>query len=126
MIVNLVLNLVLMGPLKHAGLSLATALSAWLNIALLAYFLRTRGHLRFDARLKRRLPRMVLAAALMGLALWLAAWVLAAPLAGGLGLKAAALSLLVMGGLALYALLAQGLGAARLGELKAMLARPGA
>ncbi len=126
MIVNLVLNLVLMGPLKHAGLALATALSAWLNIALLAYFLRARGHLHFDARLRRRLPRMVLASALMGLALWLAAWALAAPLAGGLGLKAAALSLLVMGGLALYALLAQGLGAARLGELKAMLARPGA
>ena len=126
MIVNLVLNLVLMGPLKHAGLALATALSAWLNIALLAYFLRARGHLHFDARLRRRLPRMVLASALMGLALWLAAWALAAPLAGGMGLKAAALSLLVMGGLALYALLAQGLGAARLGELKAMLARPGA
>jgi len=35
MIVNMVLNLILIWPLQHAGLALATSLSSWLNAALL-------------------------------------------------------------------------------------------
>ncbi len=126
MLANLVLNLVLMVPLAHAGLALATALSAWLNIALLARGLGRRGHLAPDGRLKRRLPRMALAALAMGLVLWLGAEALAGPLSGGFAARVAALGVLVVGGLVLFAALAQALGAFRLAELKAMLARPGA
>ncbi len=36
---NIVLNLLLIGPLAHAGLALATSLSAFLNASLLYYFL---------------------------------------------------------------------------------------
>lgn len=39
---NLILSLLLMGPLKHAGLALATALAAVLNLGFLLYFLRRR------------------------------------------------------------------------------------
>jgi len=41
---NLVLNLTLVGPLQHAGLALATSLSAFINAGLLFYFLRKGGH----------------------------------------------------------------------------------
>ena len=49
---------------------LATALAAWLQAGLLAWSLRGRGHLKLDARLRRRLPRMLLASFLMGAVLW--------------------------------------------------------
>ncbi len=44
--VNMVLNLLLIFPLQHAGLALATSLSAWLNAALLARGLYRKGWFR--------------------------------------------------------------------------------
>ncbi len=43
MVVNMVLNLVLVFPLAHAGLALATSLSAWLNAIWLLYLLQREG-----------------------------------------------------------------------------------
>lgn len=43
MVANMVLNLIFMFPLKHAGLALATSLAAWLNAGLLFHGLRTQG-----------------------------------------------------------------------------------
>lgn len=42
MIVNIFLNLLLMGPLKHGGLALATSLSSLMNVILLIIILRRR------------------------------------------------------------------------------------
>ena len=42
MLLNIVLNLVLMGPLKHGGLALATSLAGLFNVILLIHFLRQR------------------------------------------------------------------------------------
>ncbi len=42
MVSNIILNLILMGPLKHAGLALATSLSAIINLGGLVYYLRKR------------------------------------------------------------------------------------
>ena len=123
-IFNVAAALVLMQFLAHVGIALATALSAWGNAGALAFLLHRRGFLVPDARLKRRLPRITIAAALMAVALWAAAeWWLAAPLAGTLVVKAAALAALVVGGLAVFAVLALATGAAGLGELRRMLAR---
>ena len=121
LVVNLVLNLILMGPMKHAGLALATAIAAWLNVGLLGWVLIRRGHLQADARLKRSLPRAGLAALLMAAALWFLGDRLAPAFAAGLGLKIAALAGLVAAGLAVYGLAAQVLGVARLNDLKAMI-----
>ena len=79
---NLVLVLILMWPLAHVGIALATALSAWLNAVLLAWLLRRDGLLQPDRRLKRRLPRIVGAALAMAAALWLAARLAGAAAAG--------------------------------------------
>jgi putative peptidoglycan lipid II flippase len=42
MILNVFLNVMLMGPLLHGGLALATSLSAFFNVALLVFILRKR------------------------------------------------------------------------------------
>ncbi|MEK7845350.1 MAG: murein biosynthesis integral membrane protein MurJ, partial [Nitrospinota bacterium] len=39
MVANVIFNLILMYPLKHAGIALATSLSAMLNLSLLIYYL---------------------------------------------------------------------------------------
>jgi putative peptidoglycan lipid II flippase len=68
--VNVVLNIILMGPMKIAGLALATAISAWINCLLLYYTLHTRGHFTFDDRVKQRLWRIALASAIMAAAVF--------------------------------------------------------
>ncbi len=125
--VNLVLNLVLMGPLQHVGLALATALSGWLSAGLLAVSLHRRGHLVADARLRRRLPRIVLSAAVMAAALWAGVSALAPWLAGGTALKTGALAVLVLGGLVVFAAMGRLTGAVARGDLRNMLgsAAPG-
>ncbi len=52
------------------GLALATAIAAWINVALLALGLWHRGFLSLDARNRGRLPRILLASLLMGALLW--------------------------------------------------------
>lgn len=76
MVVNVILNLILMRSLGHVGIALATAVSAWLNAALLGGVLARRGHLIADARLIKRVPRILLASAAMGLAVWVSLFVL--------------------------------------------------
>lgn len=125
MIANVAMAVVLMQFIAHAGIALATALSAWINAAALAFLLKRRGYFAADGRLRRRLPRTVLAAALMGAALWVLQAPLAPLLAADLPQRVGALALLVAAGLFLFAVLAHVLGAARLGELRAALGRGG-
>lgn len=49
LVVNMLLNILLIMPLKHAGLALASSLSAWLNAGLLLHGLRTRGMFQWQA-----------------------------------------------------------------------------
>jgi putative peptidoglycan lipid II flippase len=119
--VNLVLNVALMIPFKHAGLALATAISAWVNVWLLYSTLRRRGHFPVDARLANRLRKTVIAATIMGGGLFLGHSQLTNWLAGDTTLRIAALVILVLGGMALYGLAVQISGAARFSELKSQL-----
>jgi putative peptidoglycan lipid II flippase len=122
-IVNVTLNLLLMGPLAHVGIALATAIAAWLNAGALALILRRRGHLALDARLKRSLPRIAAAAAAMAAGLWGGTVALAPLLADGLAARAPALAALVAGGLALYFGCAIAFGAVGRDDLKRLLLR---
>jgi putative peptidoglycan lipid II flippase len=112
-----------MGPLGHVGVALATAISAWLNVALLALTLRRRSALTLDGRLLSRLPRIVLSTAGMAVMLWYLQPLLAGLASGGKTGQALALAALIGAGIAAYFALAQLSGAARLGEIKAMLRR---
>ncbi len=123
MIANVILNLILMQVWGHVGIALAAALSNWGNAVALAVVLHRRGHLSMDARLRARLPRILVVTALMGAALVAGAWGLSGWLAAGDPWRSLALALLVAGGIVVYGLGAQGLGAARIGELKSLLRR---
>jgi putative peptidoglycan lipid II flippase len=118
-LVNVALKLVLMQPLSQVGLALATSAASWVNCALLATLLFRRGFLVLDARLKRRVPRQLLAALAMAAVLV----GLQAPLAElmavhDLVVRTFALGLLVSAGMATYAMAGLALGVVSLAELK--------
>ncbi|WP_345740389.1 murein biosynthesis integral membrane protein MurJ [Halomonas getboli] len=72
MVANMVFNLILIWPLAHAGLALATSLSAFLNAGLLAHLLRRQGVLRFQPGWGRYAVQLLGGCAVMGLGLaWL-------------------------------------------------------
>lgn len=102
MVANMALNLALVWHLEHVGLALATALSAWLNAALLWFGLRRAGVYRPTPGWGSTLLRFLLAGAAMGAALvWLAGrtdvWT-----TGGIVARSGWLALLVGGGAVLY------------------------
>ncbi len=123
MLVNLIGNLILIWPLAHIGVGVATAISAWVNVALLWFTLRKRGHIEVDARLRQKAWRIVLAAIAMGVALWFGNELIEGQLGTGLWRRVAVLSVLVSAGGAVYALAILLLGAYRLSELKTLLRR---
>jgi putative peptidoglycan lipid II flippase len=130
MVVNIALNLILMRPLGHVGIALATALSAWLNAGLLGIVLMRRGHLVADLRLRTRLPRILLASFAMGAVLWvgLAGIVIVfGPLFGSFGVPAGAemprafgLAGLIGLGVAVYGGILLASGGAALSDLKGL------
>jgi putative peptidoglycan lipid II flippase len=120
---NVVFNLALIGPLKHVGIALASALSGWLNFTLMAIILHRRGHFRIDAQFIRRAPRLILAAALMGGALYGGMIVLNVPLHGANLLRIATLAALIAGGAVIYALVVLVLGGMKWSELRRALKR---
>lgn len=104
MVVNLAANLALVWPLRHVGIALGTAISAWVNAALLWGLLARRGQFALDARARRLLPRLVLATAGMAAALLALLPLIARWHPHGLVAEAAALGLLIgVGGLAYLA-----------------------
>lgn len=123
---NLVGNLVLIWPFQHVGIALATALSAWLNVALLARGLARKGRLVPDAAFRRALPRMLVAAAAVAALLLLAAPALMPLAAGTAPERAAAMLALVGGGAIVYLGLGSAIGAWQPRALLAALRRPAA
>ena len=122
--VNIVLTLVLSGPFLHIGNAMATTTAGWVNALALGWLLARNGHFTLDARLRRRMPRILGAALAMALVLAGAARLLQAPLHGGtMALEVAALAALIGIGLAAYAGFALALGAGSLAEFKALLRR---
>ncbi len=122
-IANTVAALILMQKFAHVGIAGATAISAWLNCVLLALALRKRGYFAPDKRVLRRLPGMIAASAVMAGALWFAVPHTRPWLAGHLAERAAALTGLVILGLAVFAAAAVLFRAADLGEVKRLLRR---
>ena len=121
--INVVLNLTLIQFLAHVGIALATAISAWINALLLAYFLHRRGQFQTDVRLRQRITRILIAALGMATILWGALSLLESVYADGQTGRIAVLAVLVLGGMALYFALALLFRAAALGDIKSLLAR---
>ncbi len=68
MLTNILLSLILMGPLRHGGLALANSLASWLNFTLLFLLLRKRLGGIEAARIKRSFLKAIAAAVIMGIA----------------------------------------------------------
>ena len=121
--VNLILNLLLIMPLKQMGPPLATAIASTVNVALLYRALRRRGHFVPDARLARRVFRLVAAAAIMGVALWFANDALAPYTLGDRLQRTGAMVLLVGAGAFVYAAACFVTGAYHVQDLTSLVRR---
>jgi putative peptidoglycan lipid II flippase len=100
---NVLLKIVLMGPLAQVGLALATAVGAWVNLLLVLGFAVRAGYLHFDRALLRSFAKFLLCGIVLGAALWLAARFAAMQFAHLSALRdEAALLLLVVVGMVVY------------------------
>jgi len=117
------------GGMGFLGLAIATSVAGWINVALLARTLLTRGLWRLDARLIARLPRQVLAAAVMGAAVWAMAgpgadWITGlAPALGQDPGKLIVLGAAVALGAAVYGAAALAVGALKPSDLRDLVRR---
>ncbi|MFC3173211.1 murein biosynthesis integral membrane protein MurJ [Novosphingobium bradum] len=123
MVVNLVGNLALILPLQHMGPPLATAIASTVNVAMLYRTLVARGHFVMDARLRRRAPRLVLAALAMGVALWFGQGLLTPYVHGTWLVRFAALAALVSAGTVVYGLATVVMGAFSKDDIALLLRR---
>ena len=121
--VNIAANIVLIPLLGHVGPPLATALASTVNVAMLYRTLRKRGHFAVDAQLRRRLPRLAVAALLMGAAVFGLESLLDPYLVGPMAMRYAALVVLVGTGCAIYGLACFVTGAFRVADVKALIRR---
>ncbi|UCH75455.1 MAG: murein biosynthesis integral membrane protein MurJ, partial [Rhodospirillales bacterium] len=117
---NIVLAVALMQLILHSGIALATSLSYWFSAGALGLILHRRGQLRFDHRVRRRVPMIVLCAGVMGLAVWWLGLALADPLVGSLWQRVAALAAIVIAGAAIYGTLVLVTGTMKLADLAAL------
>lgn len=123
LLVNVVIAVGLAPVIGYLAAAFGTTLAGWAMVVLLWRGTRGMGEAAtWDARLKRRLGRIVLASALMGGFLVGLAWGLAPWLETG-GLRYIALALLVGLGIISYFALGHLLGAFRLAEFKRALRR---
>ncbi|MGK6356489.1 murein biosynthesis integral membrane protein MurJ [Sphingomonas sp. DT-207] len=122
-VVNIAANLALIPLIGHIGPPLATALSSTVNVWMLYRALAQRGHFVADAQLKRRLPRLALAAVLMGAAIFGFDRLLDPWLNGLIWQRYAALVVLVGAGVAIYGVACFVTRAFLLSDLKALIRR---
>ncbi|HEY7669494.1 MAG TPA: lipid II flippase MurJ, partial [Hyphomicrobium sp.] len=113
------------GWMPHLGIALATSIGGWLNAGLLWLGLIKRGLFKTDARLARVLPLILASSFAMGVVLSLLAAELDPWFGAGNSLlvRVAALGTLVGAGAAVYFLVAQLTGAARLELIRAAMRR---
>ena len=104
LVANLVLNLALVVPLQHAGLALATSLAAFINAALLYRGLRREGIHRPRPGWTGFIAKIVFANVLMAAFLFYARGEPSLWLAADITDRVVRLSLMVIGGAAIYAL----------------------
>jgi putative peptidoglycan lipid II flippase len=116
MLSNIVLNLILVFPLKHAGLALATSLSAYINAGLLYYHLRRDGYYQAGEGWGRYLLIIAVAIAAMAAMLLFLVPDPAAWLDWNVYRRAAQLLLWVAGGALCYFIVLRLFGV-RLGEM---------
>jgi len=120
---NLGLNLTLMQIFAHVGIAMATAISAWVNAALLLIFLYKRGQFQTDARLRNRACRIFLATLGMATVLWIVHTAFQGLYDASQVARIGLLAILVFGGLVVYFVLILMFRAAAISDFKSLLRR---
>jgi len=100
--VNVLLKLLLMGPLAQVGLALATAVGAWINLLLVLGFAVRAGFLELNKPLMLSLLKFIACGGVLAAALWLAARFAAVHFSGLPLHDEAALLLLIAVGAVVY------------------------
>ncbi|MDM8553041.1 murein biosynthesis integral membrane protein MurJ, partial [Desulfobacterales bacterium HSG2] len=78
-IANIILGIILMGPMSHGGLALSTSLASMLNLGLLTHALRSKlGSLKWKNILKSAC-KSVLCSVIMGFIVWIIAFLIFSP-----------------------------------------------
>lgn len=116
-VVNIVVSLLLFGPLGHVGIAIATTVAAWVNVVLLARGLK--GMVHPSKEFWSRSLRTVAASVVMGVIVWLGLQVLAGWFDEAFWKQCVALGLLIGLGMSVYAVLVLWWKATSMGELKA-------
>ena len=66
-----------MFPLQYVGIALATSISSWLNVFLMAHTLKKRDWLRLEKRLFWQVGKILFASIIMAVCLWILTPILA-------------------------------------------------
>jgi putative peptidoglycan lipid II flippase len=115
---NVVLDWVLMGPLRHGGLALATSLAQCINLTLLLWMLRLKVGKLGLRMVGRSLGKIVVSTAVMAAVSWLVfRWVAYGVPGDELGLKALRVFVPLLAGMAGYFTVAHLVSAPELPEL---------
>jgi putative peptidoglycan lipid II flippase len=126
--INLIGNLILIPLLGrfgygHVGPPLATAVASTVNVWMLYHTLRKRGHFHSDRQLRRRVPRLALAALIMGASLFWLTPAVDPYLTGSIVRRGIGLIVLVGAGAAVYAAACFLTGAFVLDDVKLLMKR---
>lgn len=111
-LINLTFNLILMFPLKHVGMALATSIAGWANVVLMVRALKKRSWLTIERRLVVQSVRILACCGAMVLVLYGLSYVTAPYLARGEIVRFTALFAQCAVGLAAYLLAALALDVA--------------
>lgn len=124
-VANIGISLALFPSLAHVGIALATAISAWINAALLAVFLALRGHFALSLREWGKHGVIVLVSVVMGAVLYVLAQRGAGHMAADVPVweQVGVLGVLVAFGMVVYFTLIHFSGAQPLGQLLRRLRR---
>lgn len=120
MVVNVGIAAGLAPVIGFISAALGTTLAGWVNLVLLWQGTRRLGSFGVDARLRTRLPRILLSSALMGA---LAYAIAEAGARWQPGMPALALAVIVIVAMAAYGLISLALGAFALGDIRAATRR---
>lgn len=114
-----------LGLLPHLGIAVATTLGGWLNAGLLWSTLVRRGHFTIDKRMVRAFGTILISSVVMGASLLALAHVLGPYFASNAGFAThiLALSALIGGGLAVYAVAVLATGTMTLRQLRNLTRR---
>jgi putative peptidoglycan lipid II flippase len=125
LVINVAVSLLLFGSMRHAGIALATSISAWVNVLMLGYFLARRGHFAINAIEWRQQALILVATLVMSGALYGAALALGPVFAPGAPflIQAPALFVVCVVGAALYFAIIHLTGVQPLGGLVRRLRR---